>query len=110
MLRIKQTWITSKHKAEIYKAQRTGPMRIYRAEKHGWTDAVFDMVSWDTMGLVRWKLTHTNLNECKHAKLCMGGYPQATCGNISQVSTSAQGANAKMRQYCIVFDVPTPKC
>ena len=31
MLRIKQTWITSKYKTEIYKARRTGPMRIYCA-------------------------------------------------------------------------------
>ena len=45
MLRIKQIWITSKYKEEIYKAQRTGPMRIYCAERHGWTDAVFDIVS-----------------------------------------------------------------
>ena len=59
MLRIKQTWITSKYKTEIYKARRTGPMRIYCAEKYGWTEEVFDMVSWDTVGRVQRKLTHT---------------------------------------------------
>ena len=66
MLRIKQTWISSKYKAEIYKARRTGPMRIYCAKRHGWTDAVFDMVSWDTVGRVQLKLTHTKqMQTCK---------------------------------------------
>ena len=59
MLCIKQTWITSKYKAEIFKAWRNGPMRIHCAKRYGWTDEVFDMLSWDTVGRVRQKLTHT---------------------------------------------------
>ena len=58
MLRIEQTWITSKYKEEIYKAWQTGPMRIYCHERHGWTDEVFEMVSWDTVGRVCKKLTY----------------------------------------------------
>ena len=34
ILWIKQIWITSKYIAEIYKARRTGPMRIYCNERY----------------------------------------------------------------------------
>ena len=34
-------------------------MRIYCAERYGWIDEVFDMVSWDMVGRVQRKLTHT---------------------------------------------------
>ena len=52
MLRIKQTWITLKYKTEIYKARVTGMMQIYCAERYGWSNEVFDMVSWDMVGRV----------------------------------------------------------
>ena len=83
MLRIKQTWITLRYKAEIYKAQRTGTMRIYCAKRHGWTDAVFDMVSWDMVGRVQWKLTHTKrMQTCKimHGWLPTGHMQQYITG------------------------------
>ena len=59
MLWIKQIRITSKYKAEIYKAQRTRPMRIYCNKRYVWTGKVFNMILWDMVGMVWWKLTHT---------------------------------------------------
>ena len=59
MLQIEQTWVTSKHKEEIYRARRPGPMRTYCKERYGWTHDVFNIVSWDSMGRVHRKLTLT---------------------------------------------------
>ena len=66
MLWIEQTWITSKYKEEIYRARITGSMGIYCKERYGWTDDVFDIVSWDSVSRVCRKLMHTKrMQTCK---------------------------------------------
>ena len=59
MLKIKEIWITSKYRKEIYQARRTAPTRKYCRRKYNWSNETFDSVHWVSVKAVRKKLTPT---------------------------------------------------
>ena len=66
MLKIGDTWITSKYKRAIYKARRLGPIREYCVQRYEWNEGQFDTVDWESIGRVRKKLTVNKFRQsCK---------------------------------------------
>ena len=59
MLKIKNTYITSRYLDKLYRARRSVPMREYCDQKYIWTDEVFDLIHWASVGQVRRKLSDT---------------------------------------------------
>ena len=59
MLKIRSRWVTSHYSGEQYKSRRSGPMQEYCKQRYNWTDKVFNLIHWASVGNVRRKLSTT---------------------------------------------------
>ena len=71
MLRIGDTWTTSKYKETLYAARQTGPILLHK--KYEWTDELFDMVHWYSIKRVQANLTH--IKKMQTCKIMYGRLP-----------------------------------
>ena len=104
MLRIGKTWITSRYKSEIYKAHRSGPMRVYCKEKYKWSDEVFDSIYWESVRSTRKKMTWSQQRQT--SKLMHDWLP--TMHMLSHITKNKQcpGCKCKDETLTHVFRCP----
>jgi len=86
----KTCWIMSKYKQELYRARRTQGDVKYHYKRYNWENGVYDMVHWESVGLVRRRLTYTmKIQTCK---LMIGWLPVAYMRRcISRINQCAGG-------------------
>jgi hypothetical protein len=75
MLRIGDTWITSKYDYHIHLAARTPMLKAYCLDRHGWTPEVFESIHWDCIGTVRSAVKCITKTDARVSKLMHGWLP-----------------------------------
>ena len=82
LLKLGETWVTSKYKRSIARAHQEAPFRAYCTEKYGWDEDDFNLVYWSSVGRVRRRLATEAFRQT--SKIMHGWLPTAhMLGHIS---------------------------
>ena len=98
MLKINQTWIVSHINLEINQAHREILMNEYLCsdDKFGWSEKVYDSVSWKTIKTVHSAQSQSGLQQT--CKILNGDFQLGICKCISQDTRNVLDSNVKMKQ------------